>query len=171
MTRKTFGIAASLILTLVIGFGCGSLWTKFKTSNAQARKMFVQSWISPLELLTQNSYTAHVLTPKQVSQTVGMQADVASMELAYIYDELPQGYKDGIVRYTKAAKNVAIAQNAKGFLNDRRHLLIFADCLQKTQKTGGSVRVCAKREGMYEPSSSAESGSSSTRTSAMADAR
>ena len=168
MSRKTLGLTASLILALAIGFAGGSAWMAVRNYNAHER--LVQNWVSDLNFLIQNWYTAKVMSPGDVTQSLGTSLDVISNRLAYVYDELPQGSKDGIARYAKAARNVAVAQQGSGLMSDRRHLLIFADCLQKAQKAGGSVRECATQNGMY-GRSTADSGSRSSPESAVAEAR
>jgi hypothetical protein len=159
---------AGLILAVAIGFAGGSAWMAVNAYNAHER--LLQSWSSGLTFLTQNSYTARVLSPEQTAENVGTSLDVTSIRLAYVYDDLPQGTKDGIARYAKAARNIAIEQQGNGLMRDRRHLLIFADCLQKSQKTGGSVRECAEQNGMY-GRNTADSRSNSPPASAIADAK
>ena len=170
MTRKKLGlIAGLLLLALAIGFGCGSLWMAVKTSNAQTLTRVLRSWMSPIELLTQNSYTIRS-NPTDVTRNLGWSLDLASIRLAYVYDDLPQDSKDRIAQYANVARNLAVAQQGNGSMNDRRHLLIFAECLQKTQKAGASVRNCAKQNGMY-GRSTASTGARSPFESGVADAR
>jgi hypothetical protein len=168
MKRKTLGLTVGLILALAIGFAGGSAWMGLRTYNTHER--LVQNWVSELTFLIQNTHTARVMSPKDVTQSLGKSLDVISIRLAYVYDDLPQGSKEGIARYANAARNVAMAQQGEGFLNGRQHLLILAKCVQGAQKTGSSVRECATQNGMY-AQSTADAESSSPPESKFADAR
>lgn len=64
--------------------------------------------------------------------------------LAYLYDGMTPYQKKSLTLWIPAARRIATAQRAPGMLHDRRHLLIFADCLQQLQATGGSMRECVE---------------------------
>lgn len=145
---KVAVISGLLVAALGIGFGCGSLWMAARASDARELATVLHSWMSPIELLTHDPSTVRS-NPAQVTRDLGWSLDLASVRLAYVYDDLPQGSKDRIRRYANAAHALALAQQGHGVMNDRQHLLIFADCVQKTQSAGESVRECAKQEGMY----------------------
>ena len=136
-----------VVASMAVAFAAGWLVARIGDVGKQSLgEITANRWIDHLGMLVDN---VRHLAPvdRETTQSVirqGLESDSAT--LAQLYDGMSPHLKERLVFYIPLARAIAAAQPATAFgLHDRHALLIFADCMQKVQSQGGSVRECFER--------------------------
>lgn len=148
MTRKTWAIAAGLIVAFAVGWGGAEIRN---ADNPTPGEVVAQKWQRAIFMLVRNGHNTELLDPSSVQLLVGSSLDGDSTVLAYLYDGLSPALKKQLAFYIPAAQRIALAEGGEDPLHDRQHLLIFSECMQKVQAHGGSVRKCAEEHKGWRP--------------------
>jgi hypothetical protein len=149
MKKKVVFAPLAVIVAFAAGLWFGAAYSSAGKVVAPPNQLIVNNWTGDVARLTRNQATGKLVDPAKVPLLVGWLLDQDSEMASREYDSLSATEKMKLARYASAARNIALAQkDAASPFDGRSRLLIFSRCLKKVSNDGGTMRDCARANGM-----------------------